>query len=459
MGNHYHMEKKVYRILFAFVVILSAVFLVGTNADSASGSPYSEFREQSKLPDNEREQLAPPHDGITVVTSHRQGDIVALYPNGTLLYHNGTRDGYWDVDPSPEGEMTVMYSATDKVRNSTVCEPVDDQDYCIRQIIERANLSTGETTVLYSRIDPRYHSSEWHDVDRINESHYIVADMHADEVFIVNVSNGTVTWEWNLQNHLSLTTGGPYPENWAHLNDVEVLGDGRVMISPRNQDQVLFIDRKRGVVDDWTLGTDDRHSILYEQHNPDYIPRSNGGPAVVIADSENNRIVEFQRTSSGERNQTWVWQDRQLQWPRDADRLPNGNTLITDTQGDRVLEVDEQGDIVWSLDVPVAYEAERLDTGDESTEGASAERLNLTSQSLASDRTSSEQSGILFEVKDTIKGLFPNKVINGIGNTTPVWMGFYDLIVFLGGSLTVILWLGLEIKWADFKLQKPITRG
>ena len=452
-------QKRVYRALFASVVLLSAVFLVGTNAGSASEAPYSEFRGQSTLPVDERERLAPPRDDVTVVTSHRQGDIVALHPNGTLLYHNGTHDGYWDVDPSPEGEMTVVYSATDEVHDRSVCKPVDGQDYCIRQVIERANLSTGETTVLHSRIDPRYHNSEWHDVDRIDESQYIVADMYSDEVFVVNVSSGIVTWEWNLQDYLPLTTGGPYPEDWAHLNDVEVLDDSRIMVSLRNQDQVVFIDRDRGVVDSWTLGADDRHSIIYEQHNPDYIPRSNGGPAVVIADSENNRIVEYQRTSGGEWTRTWVWQDRRLQWPRDADRLPNGNTLITDTQGDRVLEIDDQGDVVWTLDVPVPYEAERLNTGDESTGGASAERLNLPSRSGADRQTSSERPSVFSEVRSAITGLFPNKVVNGIENATPVWVGFNDLIVLLGSSLVVLLWLGLEIRWSDFKLQKPIVRG
>jgi hypothetical protein len=283
--------------------------------------------------------------------------------------------------------------------------------------------------------------------------------MYSDEVFVVNVSSGIVTWEWNLQDYLPLTTGGPYPEDWAHLNDVEVLDDSRIMVSLRNQDQVVFIDRDRGVVDSWTLGADDRHSIIYEQHNPDYIPRSNGGPAVVIADSENNRIVEYQRTSGGEWTRTWVWQDRRLQWPRDADRLPNGNTLITDTQGDRVLEIDDQGDVVWTLDVPVPYEAERLNTGDESTGGASAERLNLPSRSGADRQTSSERPSVFSEVRSAITGLFPNKVVNGIENATPVWVGFNDLIVLLGSSLVVLLWLGLEIRWSDFKLQKPIVRG
>ncbi|MFB6187541.1 MAG: arylsulfotransferase (asst), partial [Halobacteriaceae archaeon] len=75
-----------------------------------------------------------------------------------------------------------------------------------------------------------------------------------------------------------------------------------------------------------TLGTNNNHSIIYEQHNPDYIPEKDGGPAVVVADSENNRVAEYQYLD-GEWNRSWVWRDSQLRWPRDADRLPNGHTL------------------------------------------------------------------------------------------------------------------------------------
>lgn len=448
-----------YRTAFAAVVLLSAVFLAGTNVSSATEHPLAEFREQSELPVGDREQLAPPRDGVTVVTSHLgdAGNIMALNRNGTVLYHNETHDGYWDVDPSPRGERTVVYSATHEVRDTSLCKPVDNEDYCIRQMIERVNLTTGEVSVLYSRIDPRYHSSEWHDVDRINESHYVVADMYANEVFIVNVSSGIVVWEWNLQNHSPLTSGGPFPEDWAHLNDVEVLDDGRIMVSLRNHDQVVFVDRRHGVIDNWTLGADGRHDTLYEQHNPDYIPRSNGGPAIVIADSENNRIVEYQRTSAGEWNQTWIWQDDTLQWGRDADRLPDGHTLVTDTHGGRVIELDKQGEIVWRIDVPVAYEAERLNTGDESTEGPSATKADLRSRILSGTQ-STEQSNVFVRVKNRVKGSIPNKIINSVSYLTPSWVGFYDLVALLIGILAASTWIGFEIRWSNFRLQKPIIR-
>jgi hypothetical protein len=460
-------SKKYQRRGFAAMIILLGLVLITPNLAVITGGAADEFNQfdrfesQAQIPTDERERLADPRGGITIVTDHREGNIVALNPNGTLLYYNDTHDGYWDVDPSPEGSRTVLYSATDEITNSSVCKPVDDQDYCIEQMIKRENLTTGETTVLYSRIDPRYVASEWHDVDRINDTHFAVADMYQDEVFIINVKTGIVTWEWGLQNQFSLTTGNQYPRDWAHLNDVEILQDGRIMISPRNQDQILFINRTQGVDESWTIGSEGEHEVLFEQHNPDYIPRERGGPAVVIADSENNRIVEYQRTSNGEWNRSWIWQDRQMQWPRDADRLPNGHTLIADTGSNRIIEVNQSGDIVWQFDYPRNYEVERLNTGDESTGGQSALEENLTSVSvdsrLAPD-TGGDDINPLFAVYYLIKQQLPNKVVNGLVNGTPVWMKFPDILVSVALSLTLIVWVTAECYWSTLSLQFPVTR-
>lgn len=38
---------------------------------------------------------------------------------------------------------------------------------CTRDAVERVNLTTGETTQIYSRITPGKRSTYWHDVDRM----------------------------------------------------------------------------------------------------------------------------------------------------------------------------------------------------------------------------------------------------------------------------------------------------
>jgi len=62
---------------------------------------------------------------------------------------------------------------------------------------------------------------------------------------------------------------------------------------------------------------------------------------------------------------TVVWQyATNLSWPRSAQRLANGNTLIADTGHDRVIEVDESGAIVWSaVGLTLPFAAVRLENG------------------------------------------------------------------------------------------------
>jgi len=95
-----------------------------------------------------------------------------------------------------------------------------------------------------------------------------------------------------------------------------------------------------------------------------------------VADSENDRVVEYAR-EDGSWNRTWTLSGN-LTWPRDADRLPNGNTLIVDTLGNRVIEVTPTGRVVWGFYATWApYDAERLGTGDGSN-GPTVAELNAT---------------------------------------------------------------------------------
>jgi hypothetical protein len=452
--------RRALRALFALLVVGSAGFLVATNGTAATTSPFADLRAEAAAAPADRTPVAPSRNGTTVITSHREGDLFAVAPNGTVVFHVGSHDGYWDVDPSPVGDRTVLYAASDKLDpNEAACQPVEPNGHCVRQTVERLNLTTGEVTRLYSRVDPRYHASEWHDVDRLDDTRVVIADMYRDSVLVVNVTTDTVAWAWNLQSEAPLSSGGPYPDDWAHLNDVEVLADGRIVVSLRNQDQVVFLDPPEGVQEGWTLGAEDDYDTLYEQHNPDYIPERQGGPALLVADSENNRVVEYQRVD-GAWQQSWLWRDPTLQWPRDADRLPNGHTLVTDTAGGRVVEVDRDGEVVWTLDVPRPYEAERLSTGDESAGGPAAARAELASrgQGTGSATVDGDRVGPVDRLKLFVRGLFPTKVVNAIVNGTPVWMGMFDLLAALVGVATLCCWVGTEAWWAGYRLRRPVVK-
>ena len=295
-------------------------------------------------------------------------------------------------------------------------------------------------------------------------------------MFVVDTRDDSIVWEWYFDEHYSRDAGGQGGD-WTHVNDVEVLPDGRIMLSPRNMDEVIFLEERNGeyaVDEDWTLGEDDNYDILYEQHNADYIPREYGGPAVIVADSENARAVEFQRVD-GEWVQSWSWRDVRLKWPRDADRLPNGNTLIVDSNGNRLVELNASDDVVWSANLGMPYDVERIGTGDES-EGGPAARLrerapieprtpaegtdeaNTSTEIVISGGSTSDRS-LVDRFWLTMKDVTPSLITNGILYTAPPWVLFTDLAFATLFLLTGLALAVGEFYWAGYTLRGVASGG
>nr|WP_303646816.1 aryl-sulfate sulfotransferase [Haloarchaeobius salinus] len=407
---------------------------------------------------DDAEPVVEPRENVTVVATDsntwlgdaQQGpranaELIAFDTDGSVLYYEDDHTRYWDVDPVPGTEATVEFLYADHLSPSEC----GGESACTRNGIERVNLTTGESTDVYSRVTPGKHSTRWHDGDRVDGERYAVADIAEDRLFVANTTTGHVEWAWDAQTEFDpASSGGPYPEDWTHVNDVEVLPDGRFMASLRNHDQVVFVDPETGMDGEWTLGSDGDHGTLYEQHNPDYIPESAGGPAVVVADSENSRLVEYQR-DDGEWNRTWSWADQRLQWGRDADRLPNGHTLVADSNGNRVFEVDRDGEIVWSADVAFPYEVERLGTGDESTGGPSAASADLESRTPG-ETAEGGSPGLLTSVWLTIRSTFAGPYLSAVFYVLPYWMGAAEALALLGFVLVGAAWVVTELYWAPY---------
>lgn len=314
-------------------------------------------------PQLEAGTIESPANGTTVVTSQgwnaagqsladRPSRLVALGPNGGVTWkHDGPsdrRNWFYDVDPLPNGNLLVV-------------NPVP------------------EATVVYE-FDPENQERRWterlphrdiHDVDLIDGSELLVAGINytkgepaGDRVYVYNRTEEAITWEWYFRNHYPADAGpGSASGDWTHVNDVDPVGNGSVLVSVRNLDQVILVNRSTKAIE-LRLGRDDAHDVLDEQHNPTYIESRDGDPTILVADSENDRIVEYEYVGE-EWERVWTLAGG-LNWPRDADRLPNGNTLVVDSMHHRVIEVTPKGKIVWEATVPWAtYDAERVSHGDE----------------------------------------------------------------------------------------------
>jgi len=310
---------------------------------------------------------------------HEYGSVYLL--NGTnTTWRESSADSYFDVTQTENG--TVLAGFMDS--GYAACGPYESP--CTRtgfQIIDPGQ----DTRVLseYSFPVRTNKNSEVHDVERLQTGEYLLTDMEYERIF--TVKNGEVTWQWNASSFYDAPQD-PTTTDWLHINDVDVISTGRYLVSVRNANQLLVIERGEGVVDVINEDTTDSNDancrksgqladydgdgdircgdpdVLNHQHNPQWL----GDDAVLVADSENDRVVELHRTEAGEWEPAWAVDQVEglaFDWPRDADRLPNGNTLITDTLNRRLVEVDESGTVVWSVRTErIPYEADRLPYGE-----------------------------------------------------------------------------------------------
>jgi hypothetical protein len=100
------------------------------------------------------------------------------------------------------------------------------------------------------------------------------------------------------------------------------------------------------------------------QHDPDILP---GGTIQVfdnrgnVASDSKSRVIEVEPDSGGI---VWSYADAPEGRPLDSpirasqQRLPNGNTLITESSGGRLLEITRKGELVWEYVNPVRGGAE-----------------------------------------------------------------------------------------------------
>ena len=354
----------------AALVVLSLLVPVGVSA--VTYSP----------PSLEPGTVESPADGDTVVgiqgfhfrgqgSTKKPARVVSVGPEGRFDWKfDGSRVGarwFYDVDPLPEGDLLVTSTNPD----GTVVVRMDRET---REVVWTEELPFHDT----------------HDVDLLPDGSLLIANMRQfdeaanvsnDRVLVYDREADVVEWEWVVREHYPNGTDGGWAaeptrqQDWTHVNDVDRVGDGLYLVSLRNFDQAIVVNRSTDAVE-LKLGADDAHDVLDEQHNPDLV-RGDGTVAVLVADSENDRVVEYTRRCEGdttavvaadpadcEWERTWTLAGG-LNWPRDADRLPNGNTLVTDTLNHRVMEVTPEGRIVWEYYATWApYDGERVGTGD-----------------------------------------------------------------------------------------------
>jgi len=177
--------------------------------------------------------------------------------------------------------------------------------------------------------------------------------MYSDYV-VEMTPKGETVWEWRTWDHLDPVTDGiseiQAPRSiWSNGNSLEELPDGDILASFRPTSLVVRISRKTGDIV-WKLG----RPTVAGQHAPTLLRNGN----ILIFDNGVHRLddpVSFSRVieiNPATNKIVWKYQDKPA-WnfftPRmgNAQRLPNGNTLINEASFGRFFEVTTEGEVVW----------------------------------------------------------------------------------------------------------------
>lgn len=198
-----------------------------------------------------------------------------------------------------------------------------------------------------------------HDADRLPNGNTLYNRSwvrKGEDVVREVLPSGKVVWSWN---GLAEFDKAPYAsvedEGWMHVNAVTRLPSGNTLISIRNFNTLVEVDPAGSVVRRWVFRAEGRRTISTEgpvrgarNHEPEVLPSGN----ILVALRNPFRYVELDAETQ---KIVWQWAPPEgaginKVFNRDANRLPNGNTLVT--TANQLIEVTMDGTIVWQLDGP-----------------------------------------------------------------------------------------------------------
>lgn len=352
----------------ALLVITGYLVFVGFSA--ATAPPVDIGRT-----DTESETLV----GIQGPFREANGYAVVLGPRGTTQWRSPEAWAHFDVDRLPNEQILAGVMVRNQAKCGQFVPPCARTGFRIYDPASPAPIVRQWTFPVRSHVN-----SEAHDATVLPDGTIAVSDMEHERVAVVNQTGATV-WQWNASSYYE-APADPTRTDWLHINDVDYLGDDQFLVSVRNANQLVIVKRGTGVIS--VINRDDTDTndascqkrgqlrdtggdgdvqcgdpaVLDHQHNPQYL----GPTRILVADSGNDRVVELRKTEAGSWSVAWQLHSAggvPFNWPRDADLLPNGNLLITDTFNNRVLEVTRNGTVVWSTSTrPIPYEADRNGT-------------------------------------------------------------------------------------------------
>jgi len=336
------------------------------------------------------------------------GGPARVLPGGILISASGARPPNQEslelVQQDFDGKVIWQFSHNEQIKTregSTIWSARQHHDW------QRESLPAG----YYSpESTPTVEGSSTLILTHTNRTQPTVADVMLEDDRLIEVSSkGDVLWEWVASDHIDELGFAPDARkaikaaqsfnkargsfDWLHINSAHYVGPNRwfdqgdmrfapnnVIISSREASLLAIVGRDGKIV--WRLGPDfseskELRSIrqIIGQHHAHIIPKGlpgagnllvfdNGGSsgygfASPIAPDgvgafarSTSRVVEINPVTL---ELVWSYTNPRFFSTNisSAQRLPNGNTLITAGAGGRMFEVTTEGAIVWEYMYPL----------------------------------------------------------------------------------------------------------
>ncbi|MCB0318794.1 MAG: aryl-sulfate sulfotransferase [Bdellovibrionales bacterium] len=285
-----------------------------------------------------------------------------MLPNCNLLVVHGSK---WGLDRAPWRQLRHNVREYDWEGN-VVWEYITPGP--AHHDVHR--LDNGNTLLMYRRELTEEEKTSITDPDKKG------SEIRTDIILEVTPA-GEIVWEWAAHEHLDLNSCGSKPcrklpkvvtsgkkvFDWTHSNTIAPIpenkwydqGDkrfkpGNIVFMPRNMWQAMIIDKESKEII-WKYSGDYKGG-LSGGHEPHMIPKGYPGAGnVLIFDNGRSRgfsvVLEINPTTN---EVVWVYDvggDLYSQAAGSMQRLPNGNTLISEDVGGRVFEVTPDKEIVW----------------------------------------------------------------------------------------------------------------
>lgn len=278
---------------------------------------------------------------------YRPGRHARILANGNLAY-NGVH---------PDGPR--LFPIWQKYRGGVMME-VDPSGKVLREYHDplahhdQHHLDNGE--ILYTTLEPLTEEQANTIPGGIPRSEASDGKVYADCIKHVNPDTGELLWSWKAIDHLDPAVFPLQPhyarEHWPLINSVHPLHDGNILASLRSVSAVVIISRATGDIV-WHLDS----RTVAQQHCASELANGN----ILIFDngtfrhhesSTYSRVLEVSRST---KQIVWSYRDRSqpmsffTPFMGGAQRLPNGNTLITEAVFGRIFEVTPDGQVCFEF--------------------------------------------------------------------------------------------------------------